>query len=163
VNKFREFLSSISNVISDHFPGFVLLHIWVTALMIFSGADFLEPEAASWFWAPVIAAFLANDRYAFYEIGLGERLGSWYFRNHGVIYFVNWIISVLVVPLIFWSFFYNLDMKYLHPIREATGKGFGLGGQTGLVLLVNGILSLPLIYWEIGRLTESRPRRRRSR
>ncbi len=126
-----------------HIALFLIVHIWITALLIFSGPNHLEPLAATWFWAPLLAVITTPDRWFGYEL-IGRRTGDWpalQVLHTRLRVFAVWVLSFTLVPFLLWKYLMQIDGA-LHALRQHIGAALGLGGQTGLVLTVASLLTV---------------------
>lgn len=139
-------MEKLSKFAANHGPLAIVIHIWLTAALIFTGPDLLEPLAATWFWAPLVAIMLSPDRYGGYMIN--RRAGLFVERHFRTIFFVNWALSVTLLPFLLWRHLCAIDSA-LHAARDGIGAALGLGGQTGLVLTVASILTVVLLLCEL--------------
>ncbi|MBY0359854.1 MAG: hypothetical protein K2W82_17760 [Candidatus Obscuribacterales bacterium] len=122
------------------------VHIWITACLILTGENFLEPLAFTWFWSPLLTRITIPDGYDVHTF-FGNRFGSFYWNKQRYFFAAGWLLNVTLLPWLLWTYLCRFD-HVLHMLRDRIGKAIGLGGQTGLVLTVATIVSLPFLIAE---------------
>lgn len=154
-----ENIKRLQRFAANHVALLLIFHIWITSLLIFSGPNHLEPLAATWFWAPLLAVITTPDAWFGYDV-IGKRAGDWLFSYHNRLVLAVWAFSITVVPFLLWKYLVEIDAT-LHAARQHIGASLGLGGQTGLVLTVASLLTALLTFAEFKAFSRDRQNRQR--
>ncbi|OGN05116.1 MAG: hypothetical protein A2831_00365 [Candidatus Yanofskybacteria bacterium RIFCSPHIGHO2_01_FULL_44_17] len=121
-HRFHSIFDSANKFVGNHVPLFFLIQWFIVWAMAATGPDYLEPEVASWFWAPIIATLLSPSGMSFDM----PRSRRW--RRE--VWVANWALGAIILPFIFWnSFFLPFDVGVIHPAREAVGRVIGFNNQ----------------------------------
>ena len=119
------------------------LHLAIVSVLAETGVDGLEPLVINWFWAPFIAMLGMPDA----QTWPSNRLGLLIYRHPYWTFWIGWVLGAIVVPILIWPTLVQIDLRFAHPLRDAIGSLLGLGGQTGLLILLCSALGV-MAAWE---------------
>lgn len=148
---FYQWMYKLGRRVAEHIPLFLLLQTLICWMFALTGPQRLEPLILNWFWSPLIAALtlpVAKSYYEEFPAAWATKISSWIFHWRMELYILQLLLTIVVLPLVFWDWFKRLDLAFPHPFRESVGDAlhlFGLHGQNGffvIPVLILGAIAL---------------------